>query len=56
MNILGKQGETKTGNNVGVCPIGKVQNKIFESFTLYESEHVLILRMHIFSIRNSWHQ
>jgi hypothetical protein len=42
MNTLGKQRETKTANNVGICPIGKVQNKIFDSCTLYEPEHVLI--------------
>jgi len=34
MNILDKQGETKTAHNVGICPIGKVQNKIFDSCTL----------------------
>jgi hypothetical protein len=34
MNILDKQGETKTVNHVGICPIGKVQNKIFDSCTL----------------------
>ena len=56
MNILGKQGETKTANIVGICPIGKVQNKVFDSCTLYESEHVQILHMHIFLFRNSWHQ
>jgi len=33
MNILGKQGETKTAHNVGICPIGKVKNKIFNSCT-----------------------
>lgn len=55
-NILGKQGETKTANIVGICPIGKVQNKIFDSCTLYDPEHVQILHMHIFSFRNSWHQ
>ena len=34
MNILGKQGEAKTANNVGICHIGKVQNNIFDSCTL----------------------
>ena len=48
--MLGKHGETKTANNVGICPNVKVQNKIFDSCTIYESEHVQIMRMHIFFI------